>query len=261
MMTKKLYLLLLALLPLMGYCQVDKVYDTVEQMPSFPGGMSKLFDYLKKNVQYPAQEQAQLRGRVIVTFVVGKDGTIGDATVVKGLSPLIDAEAKRVVLAMPKWQPGRNNGSPVRVKYTIPLTFDSSNRAPARQDQQLASNTKQAGTAPVTEKKTESPVTEKKTETASSNLQKSVNGISKVFRFLMYKRKEMVERKENYCVYVISINDTKGTTPSITFASYEKQNPKIKKSETKVDLYGSVVFDFSTMDKDSTTGRWPRRWP
>ena len=101
-----------------------KVYDVVEKMPSFPGGMPALFEYLCNNVHYPkVAEEKKVEGRVIVTFVVGKDGSISNAELVRSVSEELDAEAIRVVSSMPKWQPGTQNGKPVNVKFTVPVTF------------------------------------------------------------------------------------------------------------------------------------------
>jgi len=101
-----------------------KVYDVVEEMPSFPGGPAKLFEYLSQNIHYPlVAEENGVQGRVIVTFVVERDGSITDVRVVKSVDPSLDAEAKRVIRSMPRWKPGKQNGSAVRVKYTTPVTF------------------------------------------------------------------------------------------------------------------------------------------
>lgn len=102
----------------------EKVFDVVEQMPSFPGGDAALFEYLSKNIRYPAiAEENGVQGRVIITFVVERDGHITDVKVVKSVDPSLDKEARRVVSGMPKWIPGKQNGSAVRVKYTVPVTF------------------------------------------------------------------------------------------------------------------------------------------
>lgn len=101
-----------------------KVFDVVEQMPQFPGGANALFEYLSKNIKYPVvAEENGVQGRVIVTFVVERDGSITDVKVVKSVDPSLDKEAKRVVSGMPHWIPGKQNGSSVRVKYTVPVTF------------------------------------------------------------------------------------------------------------------------------------------
>ena len=102
----------------------DDAFDVVEQMPEYPGGPKALMEFLNNNVQYPAEaEKAGIQGRVIATFVVEKDGSISNAKVVKSVDPLLDAEALRVIDAMPNWKPGMQNGKVVRVKYTIPLSF------------------------------------------------------------------------------------------------------------------------------------------
>ena len=102
----------------------NKAYDVVDEMPQFPGGPSALFEFLSKNIQYPKEaEDANLQGRVIVSFVVEKDGSVSNAKVVRPIDPLLDAEALRVVNSMPKWIPGKQNGEAFRVKYTIPVTF------------------------------------------------------------------------------------------------------------------------------------------
>ena len=100
------------------------VFDVVEEMPVFPGGAVAMMDFFMKNMKYPkdAMEDKQ-EGRVIAQFVVEKDGSISGSHIVKSVSPSLDAEALRIVNAMPNWTPGRQNGKPVRVKYTVPLSF------------------------------------------------------------------------------------------------------------------------------------------
>ena len=101
-----------------------KVFDVVEEMPQFPGGQAALLEYLAKNIKYPVvAEENGIQGKVIVTFVVERDGSITDVKVVKSVDPSLDKEASRVVKSMPKWQPGKQNGSAVRVKYTVPVQF------------------------------------------------------------------------------------------------------------------------------------------
>ena len=101
-----------------------KVFDVVEQMPSFPGGQSALLQYLSSNIKYPVvAEENGVQGRVVCTFVVERDGSITDVRVIKSVDPSLDKEAVRVVKSMPKWIPGKQNGSAVRVKYTVPVTF------------------------------------------------------------------------------------------------------------------------------------------
>ncbi len=101
-----------------------KVFDVVEVMPSFPGGQSALFEYLSKNIKYPVvAEENGVQGRVIVTFVVERNGSITDVQVAKSVDPSLDKEAVRVIKSMPHWIPGKQNGSAVRVKFTVPVTF------------------------------------------------------------------------------------------------------------------------------------------
>ena len=102
----------------------NKVFDVVEQMPSFPGGMGALMSWLSQNIKYPViAAENGVQGRVIVQFVVEKDGSITDVKVAKSVDPSLDKEAARVVKSMPHWIPGKQNGSAVRVKYTVPVTF------------------------------------------------------------------------------------------------------------------------------------------
>ena len=101
-----------------------KVFDVVEEMPSFPGGQGALMSYLASNIKYPvvAQENG-VQGRVIVSFVVERDGSISDVRVARSVAPSLAREAQRVVKSMPRWKPGKQNGSAVRVKYTVPVVF------------------------------------------------------------------------------------------------------------------------------------------
>ena len=102
----------------------NKVFDVVEEMPHFPGGAAALQAFLSSNTKYPvvAQENG-VQGRVIVSFVVERDGSITDVRVVRSVDPSLDREATRVVKSMPRWSPGKQNGSAVRVKYTVPVVF------------------------------------------------------------------------------------------------------------------------------------------
>lgn len=102
----------------------NSVYDVVEQMPSFPGGISGLRTYLNQNIRYPAEAQENcVQGRVVVSFVVGKDGHISDVTVLRSVDPSLDKEAVRVIRNMPRWTPGKQGGEPVRVRYNVPVSF------------------------------------------------------------------------------------------------------------------------------------------
>jgi TonB family protein len=101
-----------------------EAFDVVEQMPQFPGGPSALMQFLSQNVKYPAEaHKAGVQGRVIASFVVEKDGSISEARIARSVHPSLDAEALRVIGSMPNWMPGKQNGEPVRVKYTVPITF------------------------------------------------------------------------------------------------------------------------------------------
>ena len=102
----------------------DSVYTVVEQMPEFPGGVNKLLDFISQNLQYPASAmESCIQGRIIVQFVIEKDGSVSNIKVIRGIEPACDAEAVRVVKLMPKWTPGKQNGEPVRCEYTLPVTF------------------------------------------------------------------------------------------------------------------------------------------
>ena len=98
--------------------------DMVEQMPQFPGGQAEMMQFISKNMKYPtiAQENGT-QGRVTCQFVVGADGKVRDVKVLRGVDPYLDKEAVRVIMSMPKWIPGKQNGKAVSVKYTIPVMF------------------------------------------------------------------------------------------------------------------------------------------
>lgn len=127
--------LIMALMALFGLTTVSaqktvvakknqQVFDVVEKMPEYPGGQAALFEYLSKNVKYPADaEKQKIEGRVLVSFVVNTDGSITDISVERKAFPSLDAEAVRVISGMPKWIPGEQKGQKVRVKYTVPLIF------------------------------------------------------------------------------------------------------------------------------------------
>lgn len=103
----------------------EDVFEVVENMPEFPdGGMPGLMKYLSTNIRYPeAAHKAGTQGRVTVQFVVGKDGSIGNVGILRGVDPNLDAEAIRVISSMPKWKPGTQKGEPVNVRYTVPVMF------------------------------------------------------------------------------------------------------------------------------------------
>lgn len=104
----------------------DKVYNIamVEQKPEFPGGEAAMYKWLSDHINYPvAAAEEGVQGRVVVEFVVSKTGNVENVRVLRGRHPALDKEATRLVKSMPKWQPGRNNGQPVKVTYTLPITF------------------------------------------------------------------------------------------------------------------------------------------
>lgn len=102
----------------------NNIYDAPEVMPEYPGGMQAMMNFIGENVKYPEDAmEKNISGKVFVSFVVEKDGSVSEAKVVKGVCESIDNEAIRVVNAMPKWTPGKMDGKNVRVKYTLPFTF------------------------------------------------------------------------------------------------------------------------------------------
>ena len=117
----------------------EVIFQVVEQMPEFPGGMSEAMKFLAKNIKYPvAAQQAKIEGRVIVQFVVGKDGSISDVHTVRSVSPELDAEAIRVVSMMPKWNPGKQRGKAVSVSFTMPIMFRLQSPAPKAEEEKPA---------------------------------------------------------------------------------------------------------------------------
>ncbi|MEY8706757.1 energy transducer TonB [Bacteroides faecichinchillae] len=102
----------------------DEIYVAVENMPEFPGGTAQLMKYLSSHIKYPTiSQETGTSGKVIVQFVVDKDGSITSPEVVRGVDPYLDKEALRVISTMPKWKPGEQNGRKVRVKFTVPVSF------------------------------------------------------------------------------------------------------------------------------------------
>lgn len=101
----------------------DSIYDVVEQQPQFSEGDISV--WLSQNIQYPPEAMADgIHGRVLCQFIVEKDGTISNVTVLRSVDPLLDKEAVRVLESMPNWKPGMKDGQPVRVKYTVPISFN-----------------------------------------------------------------------------------------------------------------------------------------
>ena len=111
------------------------IFTVVEEMPQFPGGMGEAMRFLAQNIKYPkAAQQAKIEGRVIVQFVVGKDGSVSDIQIMRSVSPDLDAEAIRVVGMMPKWIPGKQRGKAVTVKYTMPIMFRLQGSEPKKEE-------------------------------------------------------------------------------------------------------------------------------
>src|SRR5579862_8166210 len=101
-----------------------RIYTTVEKDPSFPGGQNKFIRFLIKNIRYPAEShEKNIQGKVILTMVVEKDGSLTDIRVIQSVAKDIDAEAIRVMKLSPKWEPGMQGGKPVRVQHNIPISF------------------------------------------------------------------------------------------------------------------------------------------
>lgn len=116
----------------------DDVFQVVEQMPKYPGGNQAMFKYLGENIKYPAKAQQDgIQGRVICSFIVNVDGSIADTKIVRGIEPNLDAEAIRVINAMPNWEPGMQRGNLVRVKYTLPINFQLSGEKAQRNENPL----------------------------------------------------------------------------------------------------------------------------
>lgn len=96
----------------------------VEQKPEFPGGDAALFKYLSDSIRYPVDARTKgIKGKVILSFVISKDGSVDDIVLLRGIGGGCDEESIRVVKSMPKWTPGRHKGNPVKVKYTLPINF------------------------------------------------------------------------------------------------------------------------------------------
>lgn len=123
----------LSLLILILFCSIqspaqvpedNKVWASVEQDPQFPGGQAALLKWVSDNLRYPSVAKEEgIQGRVVVQFVVKRDGSIGTVKVIRGKDPDLDEEAIRVTRSLPKFAPGRMNGLPVNVWYTLPITF------------------------------------------------------------------------------------------------------------------------------------------
>ncbi|MBR1550076.1 MAG: energy transducer TonB [Bacteroidales bacterium] len=101
----------------------NAIFTVVEQAPEYPGGMEALYQFIASNIKYPGSPETSVNGKVVVSFVIEKDGSISNAKVVRELAPGFGDEALRVVKLMPKWKPGRQNGEPVRVQFNLPVNF------------------------------------------------------------------------------------------------------------------------------------------
>ncbi|MBR4828357.1 MAG: energy transducer TonB [Muribaculaceae bacterium] len=136
-MTKMKKLILLSMMAVLGLMTANaqktvvsqsnqNVYDQVEEMPEFPGGMPAMIEFLQTNIKYPKDAiKQEVGGRVMVMFVVETDGSISNVRVARKVFPSLDKEAVRVVKAMPKWKPGKEKGRLVRVNYTLPVVFST----------------------------------------------------------------------------------------------------------------------------------------
>ena len=124
---------LFALLAFLAGCAAEKEplitsplsYDKLTEptRPTYPGGTEKMFEFINENLRWPKDDGSCILGRVIISFIVEKDGSLTDVKVEKSIDPSFDKEAVRVVKSMPKWEPGMYRGKPVRVKYCIPISF------------------------------------------------------------------------------------------------------------------------------------------
>ena len=102
----------------------NSIYETVDQLPQFPGGDIELMNFLEKQIKYPSIESiSNINGKVICGFIVDKDGSISDITIYRSLDPILDSIAVKAIKAMPKFIPGKQNGQAVRVRYTLPIIF------------------------------------------------------------------------------------------------------------------------------------------
>ena len=133
-------------------------FQIVEQMPEFPGGMGECMKWLGQNIKYPAEAiEKEIQGRVILQIIVEKDGTITNAVVAKGVHPLLDNEALRVINQSPKWEPGKQNGEAVRVKYTLPVLFKLNDKASENASKEEQNNPDENGVYQVCEEMPEFP--------------------------------------------------------------------------------------------------------
>ena len=189
--------------------QEKVIFQVVEEMPQFPGGMGEAMKFLAKNMKYPvAAQQAKIEGRVIVQFVVEKDGSVSDVKVMRGVNSELDAEAIRVVSMMPKWIPGKQRGKAVAVKYTMPIMFRL--QTPASEKE-----------------KNSSPIVMEVEEGASK---KSVDGVMDLVRPNFQKEDAPV----------IRINGTEDKLPLVVVDGEVKGNGTAHLSKVSVDQIESI---------------------
>ena len=102
----------------------DPIYEVAEVMPEFPGGTPALFEFISRHLQYPQEAiDNQTEGRVVLQFVVDKEGKVGNIQVVRSIDKMLDQAAIDVIRTLPDWKPGMQNGQPVNVRYTLPVNF------------------------------------------------------------------------------------------------------------------------------------------
>ena len=111
-------------LPQVPITKDSVILKTVEQLPEFPGGIVQFMKWLTRNLRYPPTAQSQrIQGKVVISFIINKDGSVASPTIVQSADPLLDREALRVVKMMPRWKPGLQNGKPCRTMFAIPVNF------------------------------------------------------------------------------------------------------------------------------------------
>ena len=111
-------------LPQIPITKDSVVLKTVEQLPEFPGGIVQFMKWLTRNLRYPSMAQSQrIQGKVVISFIINKDGSIASPTIVQSADPLLDREAMRVIRMMPRWKPGLQDGKPCRTMFSIPVNF------------------------------------------------------------------------------------------------------------------------------------------
>lgn len=174
----------------------DEVFTVVEDMPEYPGGTNALLEFISKNVRYPEEARKNnIEGRVILSFIVNKEGRVVDPQVVRGVSPELDQEALRVIGQMGKWTPGKQRGVPVNVKYTLPISFRNQKSLPASQPKTSTENT-QTAPAPVSASTT-SADKENLIFTVVEDMPKFPGGENEMMRFIAKNIKYPVIAQEN----------------------------------------------------------------